>query len=141
VAQIRTPVPPAGDDDTELLAVVTPARRAPATRLTVIGAAILGLAVVAGIIVSVLTMSDESARPVPQAPLTPISIPARTVTTTPQASTSDAQPAPSYAPLPPITATAQTMTTAPLLPVAPTDGSRVRDRLHDLFPRLFPETP
>jgi hypothetical protein len=121
VAQIRTPVPPA--------------------KLAVIGAAILGLAVVAGIIVSVLTMSDESARPVPQAPLTPISIPARTAATTPQASTSDAQPAPSYAPLPPITATVQTMTTAPLLPVAPTDGARVRDRLHELFPRLFPENP
>lgn len=135
-------MPSAGDDDTELLPVVTPQRRSLATRLALIGGAVLGLAVVAGIIVSVLTMSDESTRPVPQAPLTPISIPTHTAMTTPEASTSEAAPAvPSFAPLPPITATAQTMTTAPVLPVAPTDGPGVRDRLHELFPRLFPETP
>ena len=143
MAQTRTPVPPTGDDDTELMAAVTPAQRPLATRLALIGSAILGLVVVAGIIVSVVTMSDESTRPAPHAPLTPISIPARSTTVAPEPSASEAAPAPALplAPLPPVTATAQTITTAPPLPVAATDGPRVRDRLHELFPRLFPENP
>ncbi|CAN5187111.1 hypothetical protein BH09ACT8_BH09ACT8_11780 [soil metagenome] len=134
-------MPPPGDDDTELLTVVAPQRRPPATTLMLIGGAVLGLVAVAGIIVSVITMSDESTRPVPQAPLTPISIPVHSTTTVapaPSASEAAPPPAPPLAPLPPITATAQTITTAP---AEPTGGPRVRDRLHELFPRLFPENP
>ncbi|MCV7225743.1 hypothetical protein [Mycolicibacterium komossense] len=149
MAQIRTPAPPAGDDDTELIPVVTPERSRLAAKLALVGGAVVGLVLVAGIIVSVLTMSGESTRSVtPEAPLTPISVPAHAATTTGETSAQlSAEPsatdtaAPSYAPLPPVTATAQTMTTAPALPVGPSGGPRVLDRLHELFPRLFPETP
>ena len=131
-------MPPAGDDDTELLTVVTPQRRPPATTLTLIGGAVLGLAVVAGIIVSVVTMSDESTRPVPQAPLTPISIPA----------------AQHDGGAGTVGVRGRTRITAGPAATHHRDGaddnhrsggvnerSGVRDRLHELFPRLFPENP
>jgi hypothetical protein len=140
VAQLRTPAPLA-DDDTVLIPVVASKRRSVGGLLALIGGALLGLVAVAGIVVSVLTVSDESDRPViKQAPLTPISAPPHT--STPIASTvpSDqpVEPTESFPPLPPVTATAQTL--APQ-PVGPADGGPIRERLHQLFPRLFPENP
>jgi hypothetical protein len=141
-------VPPSDSADTELIEAFAPRRRRLTTRLLLIVSAGLGLLVLVGIVVSVLTVSDDSTRPViPQAPLTPISVPAQTQTQTPTLTTTPVVPpasdlpAPPVPPLPPVTATAETVTTAPAYPREPSNSPRVRDRLHELFPRLFPENP
>jgi hypothetical protein len=140
-------VPPPDHDsaDTELIEVFTPKRRRLSRWLLLILGALLGLAVLVGIVVSVLTVSDDSTVPPEQfAPLTPISVPAQAPTPSP----SQAAPSPSVAPpsdltvppLPPVTATGETVTTAPPYPHDP-NSPRMRDRLHQLFPRLFPDDP
>jgi hypothetical protein len=142
----RRAVPPSESADTELIETFAPPprRRRLTTWLLLIVSALLGLLVLAGLVVSVLNMSDDSTRPLlPQAPLTPISTQARTqtptLTTTPDVPSD--LPAPPVPPLAPVTATAETVTRAPAYPREPSDSPRLRDRLHELFPRLFPENP
>jgi hypothetical protein len=143
----RKAVPPFDSADTELIEAFTPRRRGLSTSVLLVASALVGLVVLAGIVVSVLTVSDDSTRPlIPSAPLTPISVPAAgtatpALTTTPSALPPSDQTAPPVPLLPPVTATAETVTTAPAYPREPSNSPRVRDRLHELFPRLFPENP
>jgi hypothetical protein len=136
-------VPPSDSADTELIEAFAPRRRRHGARLLLIAATLLGLAVLVGIAVSVLTVSDGSTQPF--APLTPISVPARTatptLTMTPVVPPASDLPAPPVRRLPLVTATAQPVTTAPAHPREPSNSRRMRDRLHELFPRLFPENP
>ncbi|MET0698414.1 MAG: hypothetical protein ABWY93_02010 [Mycobacterium sp.] len=136
MSDTRTP-----DDDTELIEALTPKQRSPRTTLVVVLGTLLGLGVLAAIVVAVLTVSDESDRPaIIEAPLTPTSLPAPSAqTTAPSATPSEDQPVPApVISLPPITATANTIAPTPLLPPPGSDNG-VRERLHELFPRLFPD--
>jgi hypothetical protein len=157
-ARLRRPPQPSADE-IELIEAFTPApRRLPASLITVAGA-LLALAVLVAIVLSVFVVSEESTRPAftpapalttptPTTPAptstTPTLTPTAPAPTTQPSAELPAPPAPpaSLAPLPPVTATAETISTAPAaLPAQPSDASEtgVRQRLHDLFPRLFPD--
>ena len=136
-------LPPLDDD---LVEEFTAHRKVPGSVMVVAGA-VAGLGVLGAIIYAVVTVSDESTRPV-ESPTPPnptsVQLPAPQPTpTTPQLSptlSAPVAPAPPLPGLPPITATAETVTTAPPPPILPPDpGLGVRDRLRELFPRLFPE--
>jgi hypothetical protein len=134
VSDTRTP-----DDDTELIEALTPKQRSPRTTLVVVVGTLLGLGVLAAIVLAVLTVSDDSDSPaIIEAPLTPTSLPTPSAQTpTPSTTPPAVQPLPApVLSLPPITATANTI--APLAPPGAPDTD-VRDRLHELFPRLFPD--
>jgi hypothetical protein len=138
-------VPPTDHDtaDTELLEVVTLRQRRLGAWWLLIAAAVLGLAVLVGIAVSVLTVSDDSTQQ-PFAPLTPISVPAQAPALTP----SQAAPAPAFdqpvapvPPLAPVTATAETVAPYPREPHERSKSPTMRERLHEMFPQLFPDDP
>jgi hypothetical protein len=136
VSDTRTP-----DDDTELIEALTPKQRPPRATLVVVGGTLLGLGVLAAIVAAVLTVSDDSDSPaIIEAPLTPTSLPAPSAQTkAPSATASVDQPVPAPVfSLPPITATANTIAPTMLPPPGAPDNG-VRDRLHQLFPRLFPD--
>ncbi|MCV7176367.1 hypothetical protein [Mycolicibacterium sphagni] len=103
---------------------------------SVLGA--LGILVLGVLVAAVVTVSHESSRPIgqshPQAPAaTSTTLPVSTVALAPQPS---APPSPSWS----VAATASTLAAPPSTPAAtPKREPSVRQRLHDMFPQLFPK--
>ena len=105
----------------------------------------LGIAVLAALVIAVLTVAHQSSEPTERAPA---HVPPSTSPVAPSpAAPSPAAPAPSTpVPVAPpayssATATASTVVAPPppvVRPAEPQPKPGVRQRLHDLFPRLFP---
>ncbi len=103
----------------------------------------LGMVALATLVAAVIAMANRSAEPAG-----PSAVPTPAAPTTAAATTTAVAPSPSAsvkpAPAPPfssVTATASTLAPPPVLrPGAPEPKPGVRERLHDLFPRLFPNS-
>jgi hypothetical protein len=110
----------------------------PQRRWTTVLLGASGILVLVVLVAAVITMSNASSHPAEQAPPTaPAPTSTSAVTTIPVASAPPALPPPtSWS----VTATASTLATPPppMHPGAPKPEPDVRQRLHDLFPRLFP---
>lgn len=108
---------------------------------------VAALAVLGALVAGVIAVENDSTRPAENAPritaTAPTSAapatraPATTTATTTATSASSAAPPAPPVPLAPVTATASTMVIAPP-PTSYEPGPDVRQRLHDLFPNLFP---
>ncbi len=107
---------------------------------------VAALAVLALLVAGVITVEKDSTRPAEIAPRITATAPTSAAPATRAPATTTAMPSPSAAPsssapppvpLAPVTATASTMVIAPP-PTSYEPGPDVRQRLHDLFPNLFP---
>ncbi|WP_328353365.1 hypothetical protein OG976_21575 [Mycobacterium sp. NBC_00419] len=114
----------------------------PRRRWTSVVLGALGIMALAALVVAVITMAHQSTEPAG-----PAAVPAPPVTTSAAATTTAVVPSPSApadrAPPPAfasVTATASTLAPPPAVrPGGPDPKPGVRERLHDLFPRLFPD--
>jgi hypothetical protein len=113
----------------------------PQRRWTSVVLAAAGIVALATLVVAVITMADRSSHPAEEAPPTPTSVVASTT------AVSAPSPSPATPEAPPpvqtfssVTATASTLAPPPpVIPGATEPKPGVRQRLHDLFPRLFPD--
>jgi hypothetical protein len=100
----------------------------------------LGIVVLAALVIAVITVAHQSSEPTERAPV-PAPPSTAAVAPSPAAPTTSA-PAPSAPPAySSVTATASTVVAPPppvIQPGEPQPKPGVRQRLHDLFPRLFP---
>jgi hypothetical protein len=112
----------------------------PERRWTSVVLAALGIVVLAVLVIAVITVAHQSSQPTEQAPA-PAPSSTSAVAPSPAATTTSA-PAPTTPPTySSVTATASTVVAPPppaIQPAEPQPKPGVRQRLHDLFPRLFP---
>jgi hypothetical protein len=99
----------------------------------------LGILILATLVAAVVTMSHESSHPArhdrPSAPATASTVSVNTAVPVPAPSAPpSAQPPTSWS----VPATASTIATPPPPPAAKKQEPSVRQRLHDMFPRLIP---
>jgi predicted lipid-binding transport protein (Tim44 family) len=96
----------------------------------------LGILILAALVAAVVTMSHESSHPArhgrPAAPATASTVSVNTTVAVPAPPA--AQPPTSWS----VPATASTLATPPPPPAAKKPEPSVRQRLHDMFPRLIP---
>jgi len=113
-------------------------------RWTTVALAVLGIIALAALVIGVLVVSSDSTRPQVDVQAPPPPSPTTTASAVPPPMAASPSAPPPAAPAPPpeliATATASTIVLAPPAPdwPAPEPNPGVQQRLHDLFPRLFP---